>query len=249
VKRGNGALPAVLIHGFTGSLNNWLFNHAALAADRSVFALDLPGHGQSSKDVGDGSLETLVVVLRDWLDELGLSRVHLIGHSLGGAIVLNLALRDPDRVRSCTLIASAGLGPEVDADYVGGVVDADRRKQLKPFLERLFANPGLVTRPMVDDLLKYKRLDGVRQALSKLASNMVVDGRQMAGMRDRLEAIQMPTLVIWGDQDQIIPASHAADLPERFTVRVIDGCGHLVQMEAAAEVNRLIAEFLESTGR
>jgi pyruvate dehydrogenase E2 component (dihydrolipoamide acetyltransferase) len=246
LQQGDGGQPALLVHGFAGNLNNWLFNQAVLASDRTVYALDLPGHGLSSKEVGDGSLETLANVVRDWLDTLGLPRVHLIGHSMGGGIALAMALRYPDRLLSCTLIASAALGSEIDADYIDGVVTADRRKQLKPYLERLFADPSLVTRQLVDDLLKFKRVDGVREALTTLANNFIADGKQILEFRERLNEIQVPILVIWGDKDRVLPPSHAEALPGRCEVEVLSDCGHMVQMEAPGEVNRLIARFLQN---
>ncbi len=247
LKLGEGGQPVVLVHGFTGSLDNWLFNHAALAQQRAVYALDLPGHGQSSKDVGDGSLEMLIGALQDWLDVLGLSRVHLVGHSLGGAVVLGMALRSPDRVRSCTLIASAALGPEIDAEYIEGVVEANRRKELKTYLARLFADPSRVTRQLADDMLKFKRLDGVRDALGKLARNFVANEKQVAVFRKELERLRSPTQVIWGENDQIIPSSHAADLPDQISVELLANCGHMVQMESAHKVNQLVLSFLEKT--
>jgi len=247
LKQGDGGQPAVLVHGFTGNLNNWLFNQAPLASDRTVYALDLPGHGLSSKDVGDGSLETFADVLHAWLDAVGLPRVHLVGHSLGGGIVLALALKHPDRLLSCTLIASAALGSEVDADYVDGVVNADRRKQLKPYLERLFADPSLVTRQLVDDVLKFKRVDGVREALTAVADSFIAEGKQTLVLRERLGEIPVPILVIWGDKDRVLPRSHAEALPGGCEVEILSDCGHMVQMEASAEVNRLIARFLQKS--
>lgn len=247
LRQGEGSPPAVLIHGFTGSLNNWLFNHPVLARQRAVYALDLPGHGQSSKDVGDGSLDVLIGATQDWLDELDLSRVHLVGHSLGGAVALGITLRNPERVRSCTLIASAALGAEIDADYIEGVVEANRRKQLKPYVERLFADPSRVTRQLVDDLLKFKRIDGVQSALGKLSQGFVTGGEQVVVFRSELERLRPPTQVIWGDADQIIPSSHAADLPDLIAAELIPGCGHMVQMEAAHEVNQLVLKFLENS--
>jgi len=178
---------------------------------------------------------------------LGLPSVHLVGHSLGGAVALGMALQDPDRIRSCTLIASAALGPEIDVGYVEGVVEANRRKQLKPCLERLFADPRRMTRQLVDELLKFKRLDGVRDALGKLAENFVVNGKQDAVFRNQLDQLQSPTQVIWGEQDLIIPPSHAMDLPDRISVELLADCGHMVQMEAAGKVNQLILDFLEKT--
>jgi pyruvate dehydrogenase E2 component (dihydrolipoamide acetyltransferase) len=245
LKQGDGSPSALLVHGFAGNLNNWLFNQTVLASDRAVYALDLPGHGRSSKDVGDGSLETLANMLCEWLDTVGLPRVHLVGHSMGGAIALAMALEHPDRVLSCTLIASAALGSEIDADYLDGVVKADRRKQLKPYLERLFADPSLATRQLVDDVLKFKRVDGVREALTTLVGSFVADGKQARVYRDRLDEISVPILVIWGKNDRVLPPSHAEALPERCEVEVLSDCGHMVQMEASGEVNRLIARFLQ----
>lgn len=247
LKQGDGGQPVLLVHGFAGNMNNWLFNQAVLASDRAVYALDLPGHGLSSKDVGDGSLETFANVLCEWLDTVGLSRVHLIGHSLGGGIALAMALRYPDRLLSCTLIASAGLGSEIDADYIDGVINTDRRKQLKPYLERLFADPSLVTRQLVDDMLKFKRVDGVREALSTLADNFLADGKQAFVFRERLDEIKVPMLVIWGDKDRLLPRSHAEDLPAGWEVEFLSDCGHMVQMEASGEVNQLIARFLRNS--
>ena len=135
LKRGAGGTPAVLIHGFSGNINNWLFNHTALAEHRAVYAVELPGHGQSTKDVGDGSLDMFVDSVGNWLDAVGIKSAHFVGHSMGGAIAMGLAERWPDRVTSCSLIASVGLGREIDHEYLTGVVAAERRKQLKPHLE------------------------------------------------------------------------------------------------------------------
>ena len=245
LKRGDGQPTVVLIHGFGGNLNNWLFNQEALAISRTVYAFELPGHGQSSKDVGDGSLGTLVQCFLECFDAIGLTDVHLVGHSLGGAIAVALAHHAPDRVRCCTLIASVGMGTEIDTAFIDGLVQANRRKQLKLQLEKLFADPGQVTRQLVDDLLKFKRLDGVQHALQAIAAQMVADSRQTINVRDQLQQLTMPTLVLWGQEDRIIPASHAQGLPDSIAVKVFPECGHMVHMEAASEVNRAIEEHFK----
>ncbi|MCH2203930.1 MAG: acetoin dehydrogenase dihydrolipoyllysine-residue acetyltransferase subunit [Fuerstiella sp.] len=244
LKLGEGGPPLVLVHGFTGNLNNWLFNHATLSEERTVYALDLPGHGLSSKDVGDGSFETLTGVLCDWMDAMGLPQVHLAGHSLGGGIAMDTAFRRSDRLLSCTLISSAGLGPDIDVEYLDAVVRIDRRKQLRPWLERLFADREQVTRQSVDDLLKFKRVDGVHEALTSIVGQLTTDGQQTVVFRDRLDQVEMPVQVIWGESDQIIPCKHTEELPDSWRVRVFEDCGHMVQMEAAVPVNRLISDFL-----
>ena len=244
VKLGDGGQPVLMIHGFGGDLNSWLFNHGPLAAQRSVYALDLPGHGQSSKDVIDGTVDMMADAIESWLDTLELPPVSLIGHSLGGAIALALARRAPDRVISCTLIASAGLGAEIDDAYIHGFIDANRRKQLKPHLEKLFADSQKVNRQLVDDTLKFKRLDGVRQALSAIASSFISAGNQSVLLRDQLDEMSQPVCVLWGAQDKIIPAHHAEGLPASVAVHILDDCGHMVHMEAAGEVNRIVESFL-----
>ena len=247
LKRGEGEPPAVLIHGFGGSLNNWLFNHETLSAHRAVYALDLPGHGQSSKQVDDGAIDKLADTIEGWMDTVQLPAAHLIGHSLGGAIVLSLALRASARVLSCTLIGSCGLGEQINVEYIDGFVHAERRNKLKPHLEKLFGDPQLVTRQLIDELLKFKRLDGVSQALRTFSASLLNGDRQAVVFHDRLEEISVPLLVLWGAQDQIVPVSHTQDLPTTAAVHVLDGCGHMVQMEAAGQVNRLIDDFLNDS--
>ena len=241
LRRGEGGEPAILIHGFGGDLNNWLFNHAALAANRTVYAVDLPGHGGSSKQVQSGSLEEFTETLQAFMEAMGAAKAHLVGHSLGGAVALGLALAD--RALSLTLIAPAGLGPEIDGDYVEGFITASRRRDIKPHLEKLFANPSTVSRQLIDDVLKYKRLDGVDSALRTIADEFFPNGRQAVVLRDRLREVSRPVLVIWGAEDRILPVSHAQGLPANAQTQVVQAGGHMVQMEAPAEVNRAIVDF------
>ncbi|AZC24172.1 acetoin dehydrogenase dihydrolipoyllysine-residue acetyltransferase subunit [Pseudomonas sessilinigenes] len=242
-ERGEGGTPLVLVHGFGGDLNNWLFNHEALAAGRRVIALDLPGHGESAKALQRGDLDELSEVLLALLDHLDIAQAHLVGHSMGGAVCLDTARLAPHRVRSLTLIASAGLGHEINGDYLQGFVEAGNRNALKPQLVQLFSNPELVNRQMLDDMLKYKRLEGVQQALGQLAGTLFTDGRQQADLRSVVQGGEQPVLVIWGSDDRIIPVNHSADL--KAQVEVLPGQGHMVQMESAEQVNRLILDFIQ----
>ena len=173
---------------------------------------------------------------------LEIESAHLVGHSMGGAIALAVARAAPGRVASITLIGSAGLGSDIDGDYLEGFISAERRKDLKPHVEKLFSDPALVTRQLINDLLAFKRIDGVTAALSTVRDAFAPGGAQAEAMRD--VAGSVPTLVIWGAGDQIIPASHADGLPDGVDCTVMDGQGHMVQMEAATEVNRLIDERL-----
>lgn len=239
------ATPLLLIHGFGGDLLSWQFNQPALAAQRTVVAIDLPGHGGSSKEVADGDVATLAAMVVAAMDALGLTRAHLAGHSLGGAIALQIAATHPDRVASVTLVCSAGLGPDINKGYIDGFIAADRRKDMKPVLETLFAAPEIVSRDMVDDILKYKRLDGVDAALRTVSGAVFVGGKQAGGFADRLGSMGVKVRAIWGAEDRIIPASHADSVPDRH---VLAGAGHMVHLEKPDEVNRLIETFLAAHG-
>jgi len=154
---GEGGTPLVLVHGFGGDLNNWLFNHPALAAERRVIALDLPGHGESAKTLQRGDLDELSETVLALLDHLDIAKAHLAGHSMGGAVSLNVARLAPQRVASLSLVASAGLGEAINGQYLQGFVTAANRNALKPQMVQLFADPALVTRQMLEDMLKRRQ--------------------------------------------------------------------------------------------
>ncbi|MGR8919883.1 MAG: acetoin dehydrogenase dihydrolipoyllysine-residue acetyltransferase subunit [Gammaproteobacteria bacterium] len=239
-RMGEGDEAIVLVHGFGGDADRWLFTQQPLAEKASVYAFDLPGHGQSTKTVADASVPGLAAVVVAFMDAVGIARARLVGHSLGGAIALQVALDHPDRVTGLSLIAPAGLGPDINAEYIAGFVAANSRKEMKPLLQQLVADPELVNRSLVNDMLNYKRIDGVPEALGAIADGFISGGVQSADLAPRLGDLGVPVQVIWGSEDKIIPASHADGLPDNVEVRVLDGFGHLVQLEAAAEVNGLL---------
>jgi pyruvate dehydrogenase E2 component (dihydrolipoamide acetyltransferase) len=156
---------------------------------------------------------------------------------------LKLAFDRPANVASATLICPMGLGPEISMDFIDGFIEASRGKKLEPFLRMLVANPDLVTRDMIDDVLKFKRLDGVDAALRRMRDALFPGGQQALDLRGALAGLKVPVQVIAGAQDRIIPAAHAKGLPANIGVYVIENAGHMPHMEAASEVNRLIADF------
>jgi pyruvate dehydrogenase E2 component (dihydrolipoamide acetyltransferase) len=235
----------LLVHGYGGDRNSWLFLQEPLAARYQVYALDLPGHGTSAKDVGEGSLSVLADAVTGVLDALGAERAHLVGHSMGGAVALAAAARDPARIASLTLIAPSGFGPEINAGYLRGFADAQTRRELKAVIGQLFDDEGLVTRQLVDDLLAYKRLDGVDEALHALADTLLDGEAQRGDSAATLAAIggAAPVTVIWGRADRIIPAAQAESVAGAVRY-LIDGAGHMPQMERPAEVQAAIEETI-----
>jgi pyruvate dehydrogenase E2 component (dihydrolipoamide acetyltransferase) len=177
------------------------------------------------------------------MDAKGIAKAHLIGHSLGGAVALDLALNHVDRVVSATVICTAGLGPDINIEYIDGFMQAKRRKQLEPVLQMLVADPEMVSREMIEDVLKFKRLDGVEAALNRIIEDCFAGGRQTLDLSARLVELAVPVQVIWGRKDRIIPASHAEGLPATIPVHLLDA-GHMVHLEKAAEVNGLISQHI-----
>ena len=234
------ALPMLFVHGFGGDLNNWLFNQPGVAEQRPTYALDLPGHGGSSKTIKDASIAGLATLVGQFMDAVGISKAHLVGHSMGGAIVSVLAQQQADKAASLTLVASAGLGPEINMDYITGFINGGSRKEMKPVLQNLFADESLVTRDMINDILKYKRLDGVTEALNTLANTVFSDGQQSGQVREELATLDIPIQAIVGNQDKIIPARHNDGLSDNIAVHRFDNAGHMPHMEVAAETNRLL---------
>lgn len=243
LRRGEGAETALLIHGFGGDLNTWMFNYDELADQHRIYALDLPGHGRSSKQVGEGSLAGFGKVLKGFTETTGVTKAHLVGHSMGGAIAILFATAHPERCVSLTLIASAGLGPEIDSEFIQGFIAAKRRNDLKPLLEKLFVDPRSATRQLIEETLKYKRLDGVELALRAIANKLCPGGRQATLLRDELGRLPFPVLVLWGADDRILPAAHALHLPSNVRTEIIPQCGHMLHMEAASKVNPIIRSF------
>ena len=245
--RGFGDSVVLLLHGFGGDLDNWMFNLDSLAEKHRLLALDLPGHGQSVKTNVDPSLSGMATFVRKFLDGLSVSSVHVVGHSMGGAIAMQLASDSPETVKSLGLICSAGLGPDINSDYLRGFVEAQSQQELKLVLQQLFADESLVNLQLVNDLLNYKRIDGVEATLNALSETLISAGEQTF-LTDNIVASGIPVLVIWGKQDRIIPVSHAQNFSAAggycVEVEIFDSAGHMVQMEKAYEVNRSLLNFL-----
>jgi pyruvate dehydrogenase E2 component (dihydrolipoamide acetyltransferase) len=234
------AVPLLLLHGFGGDLNTWMFNQPAFCERRRTLALELPGHGLSSKDVGAGDAAFFTDVIEAALD---VERVHVVGHSMGGALAIALAARLPERIATLTLLAPAGLGPEINRDFIETFMRASRRREVVAALQLLVHDPSLIGRAMVEEFLRYKRLDGVVGALETIAHAWFPDGRQAVDLVASLRALTMPVQVIWGRDDRIIPAAHAVAAASA-QVHILDGVGHLPHMEKAGEVNRLIRAMI-----
>jgi len=247
--------PAVLLlHGFGSSLHTWDTWATALRERHRVLRIDLPGHGLSGPDAtgdyGDARSLALLVAL---LDARGLSRVTLVGHSIGGRIAWRFAAEHPDRIERLVLVAPDGFAsPGFEygrAPEVPTVLTAMRwvlpRAALKANLEPAFADPA-----MLDDALltRYHELmlaPGNREALLHRMRQTVLEDPV-----PRLATIRVPVLLVWGERDAMIPVSNAGDylraLPDA-TLERLPGVGHLPQEEAAQASAGALVRWLART--
>jgi pyruvate dehydrogenase E2 component (dihydrolipoamide acetyltransferase) len=239
--------PVLFIHGFGGDLNNWLFNLDAVAEQHPVIALDLPGHGQSQAKLPGTSIAALADFVLNFLRAAGVDGpAHVVGHSMGGAIAIQMAVAAPMQVASLALISPAGLDTAINSGYTDGFVQAQSRRELKPVLEQLFADRELVSRQMIDDMLKFKRMDGVEPLLAELGAALFAGGKQSVVLADELEKFDKPVLVFWGKEDKVIPAAQASKAPSTAKVVLFDATGHMAMLEKASEVNAALQRHLSA---
>ncbi len=244
VHRDGEGTPLLFIHGFGGDLDNWLFNLEA--SSNPVYALDLPGHGQSTKALNGDPIEYLIKTISEFVSTQNIDRCHLVGHSMGGLLAAKFAVENASSVASLTLLAPAGLTSDINEDYLVGFSEADSRKAMKAAVLHLFVDQSLVNRAMVDDLLKYKRLDGVEDVLHTLRKSMSDKGQQTINLGEQLQNLVLPVSVIWGQQDQIVPLTPEVEvlsLGTHISVELLPDIGHMPQMEAADKVNEVLKQL------
>ena len=236
--------PVVLLHGFGADLSNWRGVVALNARLERILAIDLPGHGRSA--VPDGAeFAGLVDAVESELFRQDIRRAHLVGHSLGGATALALAERASVEIRSLTLLAPAGLGPEIDGGFIRGFVAAEQEASLAPWIRSLFADPARATPGLVRAILRTRSDPALRAFQARLAGSLFPDGTQAISLRHRLDGLAMPTKIVWGVSDRIIPSRHGNGLPPRVALHLAAG-GHVLPLEDAALVASLIDEAVRA---
>lgn len=232
-----GAGPAVVfIHGFGADRLGWMANAGALQARATIHSVDLPGHGSAPNAVGDGSPETLARAVADELHMIE-GPITVVGHSLGGAVALRLARMCPERIRALILIAPAGLGDEVDTDFLHVLPELSDQGAARALLERLVSRKRLISPAMGAHLLNGLQSPERRAALATIA-------KALADFPSVPWPAAVPVRLIWGEDDTInrLSAESVARLGEALLY--LKGVGHLPQVEAAGQVNREIEAFL-----
>jgi len=262
-RRAGAGETVVLIHGLAGSSRTWRAVMPELAESYDVIAPDLLGHGESAKPMGDYSLGAHASGLRDLLGALGVSSATIVGQSFGGGVAMQLAYQHPELCDRLVLVCSGGLGREVSwllrlvtlpgAEHVMPLIFprpvADRGEDVNRFL----AGRGLHIPRVAEMWRAYTSLAGTenRKAFVRTIRGVIEPGGQTVSALDRLYlASHVPTLIIWGDRDDIIPVSHAYTAHDAIPgsrLEILEGLGHFPHVEAPEQVLAVLTDFLAST--
>jgi pimeloyl-ACP methyl ester carboxylesterase len=253
--------PLLLVHGHEQSATSWRWVIPVLARTHRVLALSLPGHGDSAPAVGGYAPGAdLAPLVADFLDTLRVGPLHVVGNSVGGAVVLRLALADPARVRTLTLVDSAGLGREVHPllaldtlPMIGELAIMISRMpggdvgRTSMSTAMLFAQPSRVPAEFFTEQHALGRRPGQLEASTAMARALFDANGQREVLLDNLPTLTMPTLVVWGGCDYVLPASHAeaavGRLPQGRLALFAD-CGHLPHVECPDRFASVLSEWL-----
>jgi pyruvate dehydrogenase E2 component (dihydrolipoamide acetyltransferase) len=227
----------VLLHGFAGDSHVWQILAAHLAKQgRRVLALDLPSHGQTTIEAAN--IEGLVNAAAAFIKKLNLGAVELIGHSLGGAVAVRAARQPEICIDRVTLISPAGLGSEIDADFIDGMAHVATGGGLAHLLRRIAFRPPLLSPRQLDVMAA---MIGSSKRLKNLAGALVRDGRQQIDIVSDLAVIEGKVRVVWGLEDRIIPWSQAVRAGSGIPVHFISEAGHMVQWDQPQKLAALFA--------
>lgn len=262
VDSGGDGAPIVFVHGLSSHLGFWEYQLPELAKTHRVLALDLPGYGASARPDAPYTPPWYAEVVADWMFAVGVERATLVGHSMGGQVVMELALCHPERVERLVLAAPAGIETFTPGagrfmkDYwtEARALDAGEEQTRANFSTQVFNR--------MDEGAERLLQERVRVGLSaRFAGTSVAVSRSIAGMIDfpvgeRARAISAPTLIVFGADDRMIPnpvftGGTPRNIAERAkawipgsTLVVIDGAGHTVHHDAPRTFNAALSEFL-----
>jgi pimeloyl-ACP methyl ester carboxylesterase len=264
VRRGGSGPTVVLIHGMAGSLATWDPVFPALAECCDVVAVDLPGHGASARLRGDFSLGALASAVRDVLEVLDIDGATIVGHSLGGGIAMQFAYQFPERTERLVLVSSGGLGRDVTpllrlltvpgAELALAALTRLQQhprvsalgQRLRPFAGRVWNDLPYMTRQMATLADPHTRASflGTVRAVIDIAG-------QTVSATDRLYLAQhLPTLIIWGARDRMIPVAHgvaAAEVIPGSRLELVPDAGHYPHEDEPERVARSLVDFVTTT--
>lgn len=231
----NAGPKAVLIHGFGGEASQWKLLMKALD-EKSVgsIAFDLPGHAASLNfpDAGSAKVAAQAVIAALEGDGPQNGPYHFVGHSFGGAVIALVALFRRDLVASLTFLAPGGFGPEINATVLKQFGAVRIRPELMDVIGQFYAPRFIVARSTLDRFSGFRVRGGQTDMMIKISEMITTpEGMQGSLPMGKIAALGIPSTVLWGDKDSIVPVSQAQNLPDA-NVKILAGIGHTLYEEA-----------------
>jgi pimeloyl-ACP methyl ester carboxylesterase len=249
VERGAGPKTVVFLHGFGGCHDDWHAVVSTLAPSSRTLAYDLPGHGLSLDFPGGGPAKAAARAVLADLAARGIRRVHLVGHSMGGAAAVLMALAEPERIASLTLLAPGGFGTEINGPLLRRYAAAADRSEIRACLAAMSGPQSHPSQRIVDVLGEMRARPSQLQKLIEIAAAMTRDDRQGVIPRERLETLDMPAMVVWGTDDAVLPFTQADALPAHFHLHHVLEAGHMLAAEASSLIAEIVRRNMKRRGR
>jgi pimeloyl-ACP methyl ester carboxylesterase len=262
-RRGGEGPVLLLLHGMAGSSGTWIAAMRLLQKHYTVVAPDFLGHGKSAKPLGDYSLGNHASGIRDFLHILDIERVTVVGQSFGGGVALQFAYQFPEHCERLVLVDAGGLGREVSVmlrlltlpaiEYVMPVLFPGFARDWGDSVIRFLGARGIRHARATEMWRAYRSLTEYenRQAFMRTMRAVIDPGGQSVSATSRLYlAAHMPTLIVWGDQDKIIPVSHAYqahDAMPNSRLEIMKGVGHFPHVEEPVRFADILQDFLRTT--
>lgn len=254
-EKGTKGKVLLFIHGFSASTYSWRLNMEPLAKNYKVYALDLKGFGYTAKPAeSDYTLDAQAKLVADFMDTLRIKKATLIGNSMGGAISMKVALQFPDKVEKLVLVDSAGVsegivmfgvfGHNISTNSLSKTLNYlfMNEHTIKSIVKSLYVQKNLKTDEVAEGYVKPFRTPGIEDAFAQMVKGFVEDD----DLPKRIPEINIPTLIVWGENDTIIPVTAAKKFNELIKgskLIIYPEAGHMPMEEHPAEFNKAIAEF------
>jgi len=247
--------PIILIHGLFASIFSWRNNVDVLSRHNPIYALDLKGHGNSDKPKNsDYSPMALTLFIREFMNYLEIKKAVFVGNSLGGGISLLMALKFPSLVSKLVLLAPACYKQSLPS-YIRKLKNPllripfyffSSKSIIQQVLPRVYFDNRLITEEVINGYSAPLNLKGTKSAFVALAKGLIPS--DIDDIEKQVPTIKHKTLIIWGEEDRIIPLALAKRLHQEIshsTLHIIPQCGHAPQEEKPEIVNSLVTDFLK----
>lgn len=259
--QGSQGSTVILIHGIGAMVESWVSNIEALSQKHRVYAIDLVGFGRSDKPSVDYSLPFFAQFVKDFMEVQNIDRASLVGWSLGGGVSMQCAIQFPEKLDKLIIVDSIGFGRETfwmfrlsSIPWIGKILSRPSKKGTALLLKACVFDHTLITDEIVDLYYQFAALPGGHAAflatVRSLANFLGTFKKEVVqAFQDNLGTMTIPTLIIWGKQDRLLPAKHAS-IAESWIPNardhLINDCGHCPQMEHPEEFNTQVLAFLNS---